>query len=462
VQNTTAIFIFRRDLRLNDNLALISASKAAAILPVFIFDPRQLAPHPYRSESGMQFLFNSLQELETEIRANAGNLHFFHGIAEEVLPLLIKNSKATAVYSSRDYTPFAITRDQKNKQICESLGAEYHSIANLLINEPEAIKTQQGKNYSIFTPFYKSSSKIEVAKPIQAVHYKFANLESDTALPFFSIDEARKRYLPAENPNLILKGGRLEALKLLERVAEFKNYKEDRNLPALKATSLLSAHNKFGTISIREFYHKVADLFGQGHTLVTELYWRDFLTHIGFNFPHVFKGAFNKPLDRVAWEDNDEYLLAWQEGRTGFPIVDAGMRELNSTGIMHNRVRMIVASFLTKDLLLDWHHGERYFARKLLDFDPAVNNGNWQWAASTGCDAQPYFRIFNPWLQSEKFDPQALYIKRWVPELTALTPKQIHNLYKLEGLAKEYPKAIVDHSEQKTKAIRLFEEAKGK
>ena len=452
-----AIFIFRRDLRLEDNLALIqAAAKASAILPVFIFDPRQLAPHPYRSEPAIPFLLNSLSELDKEIRKYSQNgLLTFHGIAEELLPEIIKASAAKAVFCSRDYSLFSIKRDESLKKICNGLGAEFFNLANILLNEPENINTTTGKKYTIFTPFFKSASKTEVTKPEKIKNIKFASLSPQTNLPFFSIQEAAKRYSP-NSDGLLLSGGRQEGLRLISEIEHLADYNEQRNLPALSATSRLSAHNKFGTVSIREVHHKVTTCFSASHTLCTELYWRDFFTHIGFNFPHVFKGAFNKQLDKLEWEENDEYLLAWQEARTGFPIVDAGMRELNQTGFMHNRVRMIVASFLTKDLLLDWHHGERYFARKLLDYDPAVNNGNWQWAASTGCDAQPYFRIFNPWLQSEKFDPQAEYIKRWIPELEKYSAKQIHNWHKESSHKAGYPAPIVDHAEQKAKALRLF------
>jgi deoxyribodipyrimidine photo-lyase len=212
---------------------------------------------------------------------------------------------------------------------------------------------------------------------------------------------------------------------------------------------MLSAHNKFGTCSIREVYYIIAETFTHEHALIKELYWRDFFTHVAWNFPHVFGNSFHSKFDKLKWSKNLKTFKAWCNGLTGFPVVDAAMRQLNKTGFMHNRARMIAASFLTKDLHIEWRLGEQYFAQKLVDYDPAVNNGNWQWVASTGCDAQPYFRIFNPWLQQKKFDPECEYIKRWVPELKDLSPAQIHSWYNPKQKAPaDYPKPIVDHTQE--------------
>lgn len=227
-----------------------------------------------------------------------------------------------------------------------------------------------------------------------------------------------------------------------------------RNLPSLSGTTGLSAHHKFGTISIRESYWAVRSALGKSHTLVRELYWRDFFTHIGFHYPHVLSGCFHERYDTLKWENDEVKFKAWCQGRTGFPIVDAGMRELNITGFMHNRMRMITASFLVKDLHIDWRWGEKYFAQRLVDYDPLVNNGNWQWAASTGCDAQPYFRIFNPWLQQAKYDPKCLYIKQWVKELAGCTPKRIHRIQ--DNIPTEYVSPIVDHAVASQKAKAMF------
>ena len=263
------------------------------------------------------------------------------------------------------------------------------------------------------------------------------------------------------NDEIFARGGRKNAQKVLNRLADFNDYDTDRDIPAKEATTGLSAHNKFGTVSIREVYHAVTDALGSSHTIIRELYWRDFFSHVAFHFPHIFGHAFHKKYEQLEWENSRKKFKVWCDGKTGFPIVDAGMRQLNVTGFMHNRVRMIVASFLVKDLHIDWRWGEKYFAQNLVDYDPAVNNGNWQWAASTGCDAQPYFRIFNPWIQGKKFDLDCIYIKKWVPELRKYSAKDIHRLEK-GGALDGYPEAIVDHSEAKQVAEDMFIEASGK
>ncbi len=233
--------------------------------------------------------------------------------------------------------------------------------------------------------------------------------------------------------------GRLAGLKLLKNVCSGKDYLAKRDIPSLDATSHLSAHLKFGTVSAREVFYALKALRGDAHPMIEQLYWRDFFTHVAYYFPHVFSGCFYEEYDAICWSRDKDIFLSWCEGSTGVPLVDAGMRELNTTGFMHNRVRMVVASYLVKDLHIDWRWGERYFATRLVDYDPALNNGNWQWAASTGCDHQPYFRIFNPWRQQGRFDPQCAYIKKWVPELKARTPKEI--------LAMEVPGEHVKASE---------------
>jgi len=240
-------------------------------------------------------------------------------------------------------------------------------------------------------------------------------------------------------------------------LSECQDYQQQRDYPALSAGSGLSAYLKFGCCSVREAYYAVIETLGSEHPLLRQLYWRDFFTHIGFHFPHVFGHAFHRKYDALAWQNNQDDFLRWTEGRTGFPIVDAGLRELNQTGGMHNRVRMIAASFLVKDLHISWRWGERYFAQHLIDYDPCVNNGNWQWAASTGCDAQPYFRIFNPWLQQKKFDVDCLYIKRWLPELRPFSATMIHQWHKKQVTC-DYPAPMLDHALRSRQAKALFQQ----
>lgn len=250
--------------------------------------------------------------------------------------------------------------------------------------------------------------------------------------------------LPPPNKHIALQGGRKEAKKLLHQI--ISNHTTCCDIPRLHGTSHLSAHHKFGTISIRETYHALKNIDHTHYAPVRQLYWRDFFVHIAYHFPHIWHGPFHKKYIQIPWSNHVDLFEKWCHGETGFPIIDAGMKELNTTGYIHNRIRMITASFLVKHLHINWQWGEHYFAQQLIDYDPAVNNGNWQWVASTGCDAQPYFRIFNPWLQQAKFDPQCTYIKKWLPQLYSFSPKQLHNLYKVPLLTKTYPKPIVDHA----------------
>jgi len=448
-----ALHIFRRDLRLEDNTALIAALKASEkVLPCFIFDERQIENNAYQSDNCIQFMAHSLAELADNLQKKNGHLYFFYGKSEEIVKKLLAHYPIKAVFFNRDYTPFSKLRDQAIKKYCDQHEIDYHVYADALLHEPEQVLKSDGTPYTIFTPFFRKASTLSVAAPEKNTHSNYA----DQAISFED-KKTLASLLKKSNPNLFVKGGRKEGLALLKNIKQLKNYADIRNIPALAGTTKLSAHNKFGTISIRELYTTIVGDFGKSHTLITEIHWRDFFTHIAFHYPQVFGHAFQKKFARLTWRHNEKHFQAWCEGTTGFPIVDAGMRELNTTGYMHNRVRMIVASFLTKDLHIDWRLGEKYFAQKLIDYDPAVNNGNWQWAASTGCDAQPYFRIFNPWLQQQKFDPDCLYIKRWIPALARASHQSIHQIYEmpLKHLS-NYPPPLVDHAIESAKAKIMY------
>jgi len=446
-----SIHIFRRDLRLEDNTALIAALKQSeAVIPVFIFDDRQLS-NPFRGNNSFEFMLNSLVELNKELRQKCSQLYVFNGLPHQVLSELFSTLKIDAVFVNRDYTPFSKMRDEEISEVCKQHGVSFSVYADALLNEPEQVFKPDGKPYTIYTPFMRKAKLLTISAPAEN---HFSNYYSAPVLITSKVDSARQ-FLQSSNPNLLLKGGRTEGVLLLNQLGEIDHYDLQRNLPAVKGTSLISAHHKFGTVSIRETYHRISNEFSQEHTLINELYWRDFFTHIGYHFPKVFGNAFNEKYAHIQWENDELKFDHWCNGTTGFPIVDAGMRELITTGFMHNRVRMIVASFLTKDLHIDWRRGERFFATHLIDYDPAVNNGNWQWAASTGCDAQPYFRIFNPWSQQLKFDPHCVYIKKWIPELVEFTPREIHGLEKgVSSIA--YPKAIVDHAEEARTSLLIY------
>jgi deoxyribodipyrimidine photo-lyase len=444
------LFIFRRDLRLVDNTGLSEACRLSnSVLPCFIFDPEQIERNAYRSDCAVRFMKGSLEELDKEIRAQGGRLYYFAGKPSEVVAKLVASERIDAVFVNRDYTPYSVNRDDEIRDVCVSAGVRFYQFADALLHEPEQVLKDDGKPYTVFTPFARKASTFPVPLPRPTCSTNFNTGEvtlSVDAIPFdLSLRESARGAIPS---------GRKAGVRLIERISELGKYEKLRDFPATNGTSGLSAHNKFGTVSIREVYHAVVQSHGEKHRLVGELLWRDFFTHIASHFPHVFKGTFHRKFDRLAWSQDECAFQRWREGTTGFPIVDAGMRQLNATGFMHNRVRMIVASFLVKDLHIDWRWGEKYFAQRLVDYDPSVNNGNWQWAASTGCDAVPYFRVFNPWLQQKRFDPEAVYIRTWVEELKEATVQQIHGLE--SGSLAGYPKPMVDHRREAERAKLMF------
>ncbi len=449
----TSLFIFRRDLRLFDNTALIAACVSSKhVIPAFIFDPRQIGnENGFKSLAALQFMIHSLQELNRELVKQRTTLAIFYGKAHDIVAQLIQHVALDAIFVNRDYTPFSIARDAAIKKICVEHKKEFISHPDALLNKPEAIFSQSKTPYTLFTPFFKKAITIPVlpAQKLLRSQWYTNTIPNDQGIDFCT------KILVSQQQSLLLQGGRKEALSILKNICSFKNYLQTHDYPSLPTTHL-SAHLKFGTLSIREVYHTFIKELGYEHPLIRQLYWRDFFYHVAYHSPFVFGHAFQKKYDSLAWKNNEDDFRKWCDGLTGFPIVDAGMRELNKTGFMHNRVRMIVASFLTKDLHIDWRWGERYFAQKLIDYDPAVNNGNWQWAASTGSDAQPYFRIFNPWLQQKKFDAHCVYIKKWLPELSHLTPKQIHRLEKKEIKGLKYPRPMIDHAKESTLAKRMY------
>ncbi|GAB4257123.1 MAG: deoxyribodipyrimidine photo-lyase [Methylomicrobium sp.] len=446
-----ALHIFRRDLRLDDNTSLNEALRLSErVLACFIFDPSQIQPHRYRSEPALQFMLHSLDDLANQLRRHDGKLHIFYGKPEQVVKHLIDRHAIDAVFINRDYTPFSRQRDYRLATLCSERGVSLHSFADALLTEPEQAVKNDGTPYQVFTPFYNNARKIPVTWPESLSEGRFVNTIEDEPFDYMTL---RKDF------GIEFGGGRREAQAVLERLARLTDYQTQRDYPERDSTSRLSAHLKFGTISIREAYHAVQMQLSEEHPLLRQFYWRDFFTHIGFHYPEVFGHAFHRQYDHLPWQNDENLFAAWADGRTGFPIVDAGMRELNRTGYMHNRVRMITASFLTKDLHISWRWGERYFAQRLVDYDPCVNNGNWQWAASTGCDAQPYFRIFNPWLQQRKFDPDCAYIYRWIPELRSFSPDLIHR-WENRFVACDYPKPIVDHKNESEKAKQMFAQLK--
>lgn len=448
-----SLFIFRRDLRIEDNTALNLAIKNSdKVIACFIFDPRLADENrKHFNPNAFQFLLECLEDLGEQLKSINGSLILLSGLPEDVIKDLKGKHEIDAVFFNKDYTPFSRKRDSAIIKLCEDSGIDIVSCHDALLHEPGTVLTNEGKTYSVFSQFFKKASQkgIPFPKTAEGGQIYSGILDGDQVeISDFSIER---------NTSLFTKGGRSHALSVLQDISGFSNYDNERDYPSIAGTTGLSAHNKLGTISVREFYHYVENELGKAHTLINELHWRDFFTHIAVAHPYVFTGAFKKKFDSLSWSDDEKLFDAWCRGQTGFPIVDAGMRELNTTGCMHNRVRMIVSSFLVKDLHIDWKWGERYFASRLVDYDSCVNNGNWQWAASTGADSQPYFRIFNPWLQQKKFDPDCLYIKKWVPELEAPSPKTIHSMEKGQQLlGVDYPQPLVVHSEERNVALTAF------
>lgn len=422
-----AIHWFRRDLRLFDNHALYQALISEnPVLCLFIFDTNILDSLP-RDDKRVTFIYQSLQKIDAELRALGSGLLVRIGKPDEIWTELVQQYSIKAVYTNHDYEPYAKLREHAVVQILNRAGAALHTFKDQVIHECDEVLKDDGTPYTVYTPYSK----------------KWKLVLQPSALESFpsekNLHACYKGVIP-EMPSLGTVGFKTASIDIPPVTvsdALISNYHETRDFPAVQGTSKLSVHLRFGTISVRALTRKAMAL---NEKYYNELIWREFYQMILWHFPHVVKGAFRKEYDRIVWRNNESEFEAWCKGMTGYPIVDAGMRELNATGWMHNRVRMIVASFLTKDLLIDWRWGEAYFAEKLLDFDLASNNGGWQWAAGTGVDAAPYFRIFNPSEQTKKFDPNGKYIRTWVPELDTM----------------QYPLPIVDHALARQRTLQAY------
>ena len=443
------LFIFRRDLRLEDNIGLFeSLENSTEVIPCFIYD-ENLIRNLKDSKFRWNFLNESLVDLDTELGKKGTRLQILEGKPEKILDRIIKKYNIDAVFLNTDFTNYSQSRDEKIYQSCKKNKISFHSTLDFLLHNPNEIKTNEGSPYTIYSFFYKKARQFPIKKIVK-------NIQKNYSKEIISDDQIKKSKIK----NNEIRGGRKGALKILRGLDKFRDYDKVRDFPGLNQTTMLSAHNKFGTVSVREVHKEIKEVLGSDHTIMGEIYWREFFSHILFHFPYAQKTTFRKKFQKIPWSESKESFKKWSEGETGFPIVDAGMRQLNQTGFMHNRVRMVVASFLTKDLHMDWRLGEKYFEEKLIDHDPAVNSGNWQWAASTGCDSVPYFRIFNPWRQQERFDLNCDYIKKWVPELEKIEPKVIHKLWEKFPTNLEYPKPMLTHKIEAEKTKLIFKSQK--
>ena len=468
----TVIHWFRRDLRVYDNVALSEAAKRAEnVIPLFIFEDA-IRTGPDVGAARLAFLLQSVESLRKNLAELGHTLVVRCGKSEEILPALAKEVGAQAVFANKRYEPYTQRRDERNAQALLKIGVGFELFKDAVIWEETEILNQSGKPYTVFTPY----SKAWKAKAMPAPRAKFRIQKSETGS-----QQLRSDNLPTTSDEVgypltqqIPAGGERAALELLRKfmAGPVYDYGTARNFPVQDGGSNLSPHLRAGTIGIRTIIAELnkakakavgADALKSCETFLNELIWREFYTQVLHNFPHVTKGAFRPEYNQLAWLNNQEHLAAWCEGRTGYPIVDAAMRCLNATGTMHNRLRMIVAMFLTKDLLINWQWGERYFMKQLVDGDMAANNGGWQWSAGTGTDAAPYFRIFNPVSQGEKFDAGGKFVRCWIPELKDFPDDLIQQPWENPLLLSKskYPQRIVLHEEQRLKCLAMFKAVKG-
>jgi deoxyribodipyrimidine photo-lyase len=428
--NSISIFWFRRDLRLDDNTGLFSAlNKGFPVLPIFIFDTAIIHELP-SNDRRITFIYRQLEVIKQAFQFHGGDLMVLHGTPIEMFNHLLSNFDIKQVFTNHDTEPYAIQRDQEIESFLASKQIEFHTFKDQVIFEKAEVVKEDGTPYTVYTPYSKKWKSLLTDNDLQEypsqLHLDNVMKLKPTPMPSYhelGFEEQLVSSEISENNNAII-----------------ARYHETRDYPAILGTTRLGIHLRFGTISIRKL---VKEAKASNEKFLNELIWREFYQAILWHFPHVVHQSFKSAYDEIQWRNNESEFKAWCEGRTGYPIVDAGMRELNATGWMHNRVRMIVASFLTKHLLIDWRWGEAYFATHLLDFDLASNNGGWQWAAGCGVDAAPYFRIFNPALQTQKFDGQLKYIHQWIPELNSF----------------DYPQPIVDHQFARQRCLETYKKA---
>ncbi|GAB4426174.1 MAG: deoxyribodipyrimidine photo-lyase [Chloroflexi bacterium OHK40] len=483
---------FRRDLRLSDNTALAAAAQASggAVVPLYILDDAILFGR-WASPGRTAFLLASLRALDQALRERGSRLILRRGEPLRELLDVARTSGAAGVYWNRDYTPYAVARDTAVKAELRAAGLEARSYKDAVIFEMDEVVTRDGRPYTVYTPYARSWRQrlaaegiVGAAAPALAAPGQWPAGEAIPELHTFGM--ALPHPLPAAGEVAAAEG--LARFAALRAGAGIGAYAERRDQPGIDGTSRLSPHLRLGSLSPRQCLRAIAacrlqlesgrlptkttagSLLSGIETWEGELIWRDFYVQVLYHHPYVLRGAFRREYDGLAWENDAELFVAWTEGRTGYPIVDAGMRQLRQEGWMHNRVRMIVASFLTKDLLVDWRWGEAHFMRHLLDGDPAANNGGWQWAAGTGTDAQPYFRIFNPTSQGKRFDPDGAYVRRYVPELANVPSRFVHEPHLMAPaeqvradvhIGRDYPLPVVDHKVQRERALALYGAVRG-
>jgi deoxyribodipyrimidine photo-lyase len=463
---------FRRDLRDFDHAALYHALKnSTQVYCAFIFDSEILEPLKNKQDRRVEFIWESVRELKAALQANGSDLIVMHGSARGLIPKIALETNVHEVYANRDYEPKALARDADVEKTLAKHNIEFHDFKDQVIFEKDEVLSLSGKPYSVFTP-YKTAHLKKLDDfylrpyPVDSYIHNLAKVARTDFISLESMGFARTNLSEMHLPTGMSGGAQL--------LADFENrmhqYKEARDFPSVKGVSYLSVHLRFGTVSIRHLARQARNRMDIGsQTWLSELIWRDFYFQILYHNPHIATGkAYKEEFENLHFPNNQGLFKVWCEGKTGYPLIDAAMRQINQTGFMHNRLRMVVASFLVKDLLIDWRWGERYFADNLIDFDLSANNGGWQWAASTGCDAQPWFRIFNPITQSEKFDTSGKFIRKYVTELVNCSDKEIHAPWQISPLrqqsigviiGKDYPAPVVDHAAQRLLALDLYKKS---
>ena len=426
-----SIFWFRRDLRLHDNVALFNALKSGEkVLPIFIFDTSILEKLP-KNDARVSFIIKELRSMNEHLKSFDASIDILHGKPIEVFESLIKKYQIASVFTNQDYEPYAIRRDQEILELLKSENINFNSFKDQVIFEKNEITKKDGNPYVVYTPY--SKKWIEAYEQINHIHYSSEDLLSQL------YTQSKAKELTLEELGFVETNTPIKNYIFNSRI--INEYEETRNFPALDNTSKLGPHLRFGTVSVRQMVSRAEEQ--ENKTFLKELIWREFFMQILWHFPHTHKDSFKPKYDRIVWRNNEDDFKKWCNGTTGYPMVDAGMRQLNNTGFMHNRVRMLVGSFLCKHLLIDWRWGEAYFAEKLHDYEMSSNVGNWQWVAGTGVDASPYFRIFNPTSQIKKFDKDFSYIRKWVPDFQELT----------------YPSPMVDHKFARERCLKTYKEA---
>jgi deoxyribodipyrimidine photo-lyase len=451
------LFIFRRDLRIVDNNGLnLLNSNCENIYAVFIFTPEQVGhQNEYKSDNAIQFMIESLKDLDDQIKDDGGKLHCFYGPNTTVLKSIIEDLHIETICFNLDYTPYAIKRDTEIMDLCQKMGVVVQYAHDYYLHEPGSILTGSGTIYQKFTPYYNAakSKRVQIASGKRKIGFAKSSKQLEKSI---SLNSAMDRFTKI-NPNILVHGGRENGLKQMKIATKnIEHYSKTRD-ELSKPTSQLSAYIKFGCVSIREVYER----FRSKTDFIRQLYWRSFYINILYAFPRLLGHALKPKYDKIRWKHNERWFDAWKNGETGIPLVDASQRQLLQCGWTHNRGRMISSSILTKILLIDWRKGEKFYAQHLVDYDVANNNGGWQWSAGTGADAQVYYRYFNPYLQSETHDPECEYIKRWVPQLKDVPAKDIHDWENTWINYKdiEYPKPIVNYKEQKEKSLKIYKDA---